>query len=129
MTTVNGGTLRCTGTAKIIVSHGARRVMLSALVVQHRPIGMDLMLGMSGITAVGGVSLKTPADFRLCAVAEPAEVAPAAAVAAEPALAVDAAAAAATAAFVRGRCLLQSSIFGGEWRVDGCVEVGGSRRP
>ena len=69
MTTVNGGTLHCIGTAEVTVTHQGRQATLQALVVPDRPLGMDMVLGMSGITALGGVSLRTPADVRVCAVA------------------------------------------------------------
>ena len=69
MTTVNGGTLRCSGVADVAIECQGKRVMLAALVVPNRPLGMDLVLGMSGITALGGVSLRTPADVSFRAAA------------------------------------------------------------
>lgn len=69
LTTVNGGTLRCSGVTNIAVDCEGRRVMLAALVVPDRPLGMDLVLGMSGITALGGVSLRTPTDVSFRAAA------------------------------------------------------------
>ncbi|KAF0313984.1 Protein PET100, mitochondrial [Amphibalanus amphitrite] len=56
MMTVNGGTLRCAGTAEITVQHQENRASLAALVVPDRPLGMDVVLGMSGIMALGGVT-------------------------------------------------------------------------
>ena len=69
MTTVNGGTLRCSGSADVTVECQGQRVTLAALVVTDRPLGVDLVLGMSGIVALGGVSMRTPADvsFRVAA--------------------------------------------------------------
>ena len=69
MTTVNGGTLRCSGSASIAVECQGQRVTLAALVVADRPLGVDLVLGMSGIVTLGGVSLRTPTDvsFRVAA--------------------------------------------------------------
>ena len=69
MTTVNGGTLRCSGAASVSVECQGQCVTLAALVVPERPLGMDLVLGMSGIAALGGVSLRTPTDvsFRVAA--------------------------------------------------------------
>ena len=69
MTTVNGGKLRCKGVANVAVDCEGKRVMVAVLVVPDRPLGMDVVLGMSGITALGGVSLRTPTDvsFRVAA--------------------------------------------------------------
>ena len=78
MTTVNGGTLCCIGTADITVIYQGKSVALSAMVVRDRPLGMDMILGMTGITALGGVSLRTPVDVRLGVSAVAAAVAPAA---------------------------------------------------
>ncbi|KAF0299565.1 hypothetical protein FJT64_027718 [Amphibalanus amphitrite] len=52
-----------------------KRVTLAAFVVPDRPLGVDMVLGMSGITALGGISLRTPTDVRICAAAA-AEVDP-----------------------------------------------------
>ncbi|KAF0292554.1 hypothetical protein FJT64_009449 [Amphibalanus amphitrite] len=56
--TVNGGTLRCLGIAEITVQHRENRASLTALVVPDRPLGMDVVLGMPGIVALGGVCVK-----------------------------------------------------------------------
>lgn len=70
MRTVNGGTLKCCGTVNVIVDHHRdQRIVLAALVVPERPLGVDMVLGMSGITALGGISLRTPTDVRFCAAA------------------------------------------------------------
>ncbi|KAF0298787.1 Transcription factor collier [Amphibalanus amphitrite] len=44
MMTVNGGTLRCAGTAEITVQHQENRASLTALVVPDRPLGMDVVV-------------------------------------------------------------------------------------
>ena len=103
MTTVNGGTLHCTGTAQVTVRHQGRNVTLVALVVPDRPLGMDMVLGMTGIMALGGVSVRTSADVQFCAAATTAAVelavSPAVAVApVAPAATAERAAAAAAAA-------------------------------
>ena len=69
LTTVNGGTLCCSGVARVAVECQDRRVTLEALVVPDRPLGVELILGMSGITALGGVSLRTPTDVTFRAAA------------------------------------------------------------
>ena len=40
--------------------------MISVLVLGQRPLGVDLILGMSGITALGGVIVKSPSDVSFC---------------------------------------------------------------
>ena len=42
---------------------------LEVLVVPERPLGVDIVLGMNGITALGGISLRTPTDVEFCAAA------------------------------------------------------------
>ncbi|XP_037082439.1 uncharacterized protein LOC119103095 [Pollicipes pollicipes] len=54
---------------RIVVNSKDRRVTLEVLVVPDRPLGVDIMLGMSGITALGGISMQTPTDVRFCAAA------------------------------------------------------------
>ncbi|KAF0304144.1 hypothetical protein FJT64_002804 [Amphibalanus amphitrite] len=70
--TIRAGT---SGTAKVTMECQGKRVTLAAFVVPDRPLGVDMVLGMSGITALGGISLRTPTDVRICAAAA-AEVDP-----------------------------------------------------
>ena len=74
MRTVNGEALRCCGTANVEVDHRGKQVVLTALVVPGRPLGVDMVLGMAGITALGVISLRTPTDVQFCAAAAAAEV-------------------------------------------------------
>ena len=60
MITIGGGTLECCGVGRIDVRTVDRRVTLSALVVPVRPMGVDVVIGMKGITALGGVAVGTP---------------------------------------------------------------------
>ena len=69
MTTASGGTLRCVGMASIDLECQGQRVKLAALVVPARPLGVDVLLGMPGIAALGGMSVKTPGDVTFCAAA------------------------------------------------------------
>ena len=57
MRTVNGGTLRCCETANVMVDHRGEQVALAALVVPDQPLGVDKVLGIAGIMALGDVSL------------------------------------------------------------------------
>ena len=47
-------TMRCVGTARIEVVYQERRVVVDALVVPVRPLGVDVLWGMSGVRALGG---------------------------------------------------------------------------
>lgn len=69
MTTISGDKLQCCGTGSIEVKTTDRRVKLEVLVVPERPLGVDIVLGMNGITALGGISLRTPTDVEFCAAA------------------------------------------------------------
>ena len=53
MTTISGDQLQCCGTGSIEVKTTDRRVKLEVLVVPERPLGVDIVLGMNGITALG----------------------------------------------------------------------------
>ena len=78
--TVSGESYRCDGTGPARVSLGESvSVDLNALVVREKPLGFDLVLGMDGIEALGGVTLMSPCDVQFgsevrCAVAS--QVAP-----------------------------------------------------
>lgn len=39
---------------------------IPVLVMVYRPIGMDLILGMSGISRLGGVTIESPSSLRFC---------------------------------------------------------------
>ena len=42
------------------------KVQLTVLIVDRPPLGLDMILGMAGISALGGVSVKTPSELRFC---------------------------------------------------------------
>ena len=57
VTTISGGSLRCRGLGTVEVeTPTGRRASLEALVVDQRPLGAEMVLGMSGISALGGVT-------------------------------------------------------------------------
>ena len=63
--TVSGQQLKCAGTAEVDVEvPGLRPVMVSALVVEERPLGFNVILGMDGVEAFGGVMVRSPSDVR-----------------------------------------------------------------
>ena len=68
VTTISGGSLRFRGVGSVEVeTPTGRRAVLEALVVDQRPLGADMVLGMSGIGALGGVTVLSPDDTRFCA--------------------------------------------------------------
>lgn len=68
VTTISGGSLRCRGVSSVEVeTPTGRRAVLEALVVDQRPLGADMVLGMSGISALGGVTVLSPDEARFCA--------------------------------------------------------------
>ena len=68
VTTISGGSLRCRAVGSVEVETlTGRRAVLEALVVDQRPLGADMVLGMSGIGALGGVTVLSPDDTRFFA--------------------------------------------------------------
>ena len=51
MTAVNDGALRCMDFAQVTVSHRENQAQLMALGMPSRPLGMGVVLGLSGIAA------------------------------------------------------------------------------
>ena len=70
LATVGGQRLCCDGVGRVTVeTPEGRRVTISVLVLGQRPLGVDLILGMSGIVAVGGVVVRSPSDVSFCGAA------------------------------------------------------------
>ena len=70
VTTISGGSLRCRGPGSVdIETPTGRRVSLEALVVDQRPLGVETVLGMSGISTLGGVTVRSPDGAKFCAAA------------------------------------------------------------
>ena len=81
VTTVGGEQLSCDGVGRVTVeTSSGQRAEISVLVMDRRPLGVELILGMDGISALGGVVVRSPSDVVFCG----------AAVAPEARLAVDA---------------------------------------
>ncbi|XP_037093010.1 uncharacterized protein LOC119112829 [Pollicipes pollicipes] len=57
VTTINGGKLRCCGVGSVVVEEvpTGRGASLETVVVEKRPLGVDIVLGVAGISALGGV--------------------------------------------------------------------------
>ena len=67
VTTISGGELRCSGVGTVTVeAPTGHRASLEVLVVEERPLGVDVVLGVAGISALGGVTVLSPAEVRFC---------------------------------------------------------------
>ena len=65
MVTVSGQRLDCAGTADVRVEvPGVRAVVVDALVVELKPLGFCAILGMDGVKALGGVTVRSPSEVR-----------------------------------------------------------------
>lgn len=67
VTTISGDTFRCTGVGEVSVETPAGLcARLEALVVSQPPLGADVVLGIAGIEALGGVTVKSASDVQFC---------------------------------------------------------------
>ena len=65
MVTVSGELLDCAGTADVRVQvPGLAAVVVDALVVKKKPLGFCAILGMDGVKALGGVTVRSPSEVR-----------------------------------------------------------------
>ena len=65
--TASGHNLRCAGVADISVQvPGLNAVTVSALVTEEKPLGFLMVLGMDGVQALGGVSVRSPTEVLFC---------------------------------------------------------------
>ena len=67
VTTISGSELKCCGVGGVVVeAPTGHRAALETVVVEKRPLGVDLVLGVSEISALGGVTVLSPAEVRFC---------------------------------------------------------------
>ncbi|KAF0308752.1 hypothetical protein FJT64_020068 [Amphibalanus amphitrite] len=67
VTTISGDDLKCSGIGSVTVeAPTGHRAALETLVVDERPLGVDMVLGVSGISALGGVTVLSPSVVRFC---------------------------------------------------------------
>ncbi|XP_043229476.1 uncharacterized protein LOC122385340 [Amphibalanus amphitrite] len=67
VTTISGDDLKCSGIGSVTVeAPTGHRAALETLVVEERPLGVDMVLGVSGISALGGVTVLSPSVVRFC---------------------------------------------------------------
>ena len=59
MTAVNGSVVRCCGMADVRLEVQGRRAAVRAVVVDERLMGVDVLLGMTGVEALGGVFVRS----------------------------------------------------------------------
>ena len=70
ITTMSGDRLCCRGVGRVSVRlPDGHEAQLEVLVVEEKPMGVDVVLGMTGITSLGGVNVRNPADVRFCGAA------------------------------------------------------------
>ena len=58
MTAVNGSVVRCCGRVDVRLDAQGRRAAVRAVVVAERLMGVDVLLGMTGLEALGGVCVR-----------------------------------------------------------------------
>ena len=58
LVTVSGEESACEGEGKVRVEAAGRSAVVNVLVVSFKPMGVDFILGMNGITALGGVTIR-----------------------------------------------------------------------
>ena len=63
VTTISGERFKCVGTSEVKVRLlSGPTVIVTALVMRDRPLGFDFVMGMSGISALGGVTVRSLDD-------------------------------------------------------------------
>ena len=59
--TMNGDRVPCCGIGQVCLEASpGRRTWVDVLVMEGRPMGHDMILGMNGISSLGGVTVRTP---------------------------------------------------------------------
>ena len=67
VTTISGDELKCSGVGHVTVeAPTGHRASLEALVVEERPLGVDMVLGVAGVAALGGVTVLSASEVRFC---------------------------------------------------------------
>ena len=73
---MSGDPFQCSGVGSASVETvSGQRAVVDVLVVHERPMGVEMVLGITGISALGGVSVESPSKVRFCgAVCQPCPV-------------------------------------------------------
>ena len=65
--TTSGEPFYCSGTGTVTVSTSTgQSAELDVLVMEDRPMGVDAVIGVPGISVLGGVMVGSPSDVRFC---------------------------------------------------------------
>ena len=64
---MSGDSFVCDGSGSVYVTTmTGQSAVMNVLVVSERPLGVEFVLGVSGISALGGVMIGSPSDVRFC---------------------------------------------------------------
>ena len=70
VTTMNGSPFHCSGVGTVCLSTmTGQTAEVNVLVLEEPPMGLDLVIGVPGISALGGVTVGSPSDVRFCGAA------------------------------------------------------------
>ena len=65
--TISGDYFQCVGVGNMTVETSTgQRAQVHTLVMNEPPLGVDAVLGIAGVTALGGVVVKSPTDVQFC---------------------------------------------------------------
>lgn len=65
--TISGGSFQCAGVGSVTVeTPTGQRAHMNVLVACERPLGVDVVLGISGISALCGVIVKSTSEIQFC---------------------------------------------------------------
>lgn len=68
ITTISGGLFQCVGVGRVTLeTPTGQRAEVWALVAREKPLGVDVVLGIAGISALGGVVVKSSSEVQFCA--------------------------------------------------------------
>ena len=70
VTTMSGDSFSCSGVGRALVRTAtSQSAEVDVLVLESRPMGVDMVLGITGISALGGVTVGSLSDVRFCGTA------------------------------------------------------------
>ena len=70
VTTISGDPFTCSGKGTVAVqTPSGQHADVEVLVVSERPMGADMIIGMAGIAALGGITVIRPTEVRFCGTA------------------------------------------------------------
>lgn len=67
ITTISGDSFQCVGVSRVTLeTHTGQRAQVCALVAGEKPLGVDVVLGIAGILALGSIVLKSSSEVQFC---------------------------------------------------------------